>query len=94
MYSKHCIYSITGILKPYCYRLMHGRPQGGARGSGRSPLENSKKKKKKKRFEKKNVQTKFFNLQKAPIVCYAKNFPHKRPPCYALNTQKGPHVMR
>ena len=51
------------------------------------------KKKKKKKIEKKNVQTKFFNLQKAPIVCYAKKFPHKKPPCYALNTQKGPHVM-
>ena len=76
----------------YEIHCTHGRPQGGARGSGRSPLENLKKKKKK--FEKKNVQTKFFNLQKAPIVCYAKNFPHKWPPCYVLNTQKGPHVMR
>ena len=47
-----------------------------------------------KKSFKKNVQTKFFNLQKAPIVCYAKKFPHKWPPCYALNTQKGPHVMR
>ena len=35
-----------------------------------------------------------FNLQKAPIVCYARKFPHKMPPCYALNTQKGPHVIR
>ena len=32
-----------------------------------------------------------FNLQKALIVCYTRKFPHKRPPCYALNTQKGPH---
>ena len=30
--------------------VVHGRPQGGARGSGRSPLEKLKKKKK---FEKK-----------------------------------------
>ena len=52
-----------------------------------------KTKKKKKKFEKKNVQTKFFNLQKAPIVCYAKKFPHKWPPCYVLNTQKGPHML-
>ena len=35
-----------------------------------------------------------FNLQKASIVCYAKKFLHKRPPCYVLNTQKGPYVMR
>ena len=34
-----------------------------------------------------------FNLQKAPIVCYGKKFPHKRPPCYVLNTQKGPHDL-
>ena len=68
---------------------LHGRLQGGARGSGRSPLENQKKK-----FERKKMYKQNFNLQKAPIVCYARKFPHKRLPCYALNTQKGPHVMR
>ena len=47
---------------------------------------------KKKGLKEKNVK-KNFNLQKAPIVCYARKFLHKRPPCYALNTQKGPHVM-
>ena len=68
---------------------MSWAPAGGSKGERSLPPGKFKKKKKKK-----NVQTKFFNLQKAPIVCYAKNFPHKRPPCYALNTQKGPHVMR
>ena len=66
----------------------------GEQGGAVAPPWKILKKKKKKKGLKKNVQTKFFNLQKAPIVCYAKNFPHKRPPCYALNTQKGPHVMR
>ena len=37
----------------------------------------------KKKFEK-NVE-KNFNLQKVPIVCYARTFHHKRPLCYALN---------
>ena len=37
-----------------------------------------------KRVEKKSKCTKNFNLQKAPIVCYARKFHHKRPPCYAL----------
>ena len=65
----------------------------GEQGGAVAPPWKIKKKKKKKSL-KKNVQTKFFNLQKAPIVCYAKKFPHKWPPCYVLNTQKGPHVMR
>ena len=66
-------------------------PAGGSKGERSLPPVKIKKKKK---SLKKNVQTKFFNLQKAPIVCYAKKFPPKWPPCYALNTQKGPHVMR
>ena len=51
---------------------------GARKGGGRrSPLEN-KKKVWKKKMDKQN-----FNLQKAPIACYAWKFPHKRP-----------HVMR
>ena len=48
----------------------------------------------KKKSLKEKMYKRSFNLQKAPIVCYAKKFPHKRPPCYVLNTQKGLHVMR
>ena len=58
----------------------HGRPQGGARGSGRSPLEN--KKKKKKKLEKKMYKQNF-------LTC-------KRPPSYVMRRNfltKGPHVM-
>ena len=69
-------------------RVHSWAPAGGSKGERSLPPG------KKKKSLKKNVQTKFFNLQKAPIVCYAKKFPHKWPPCYALNTEKGPHVMR
>ena len=61
-------------------------PAGGSKGEPSLP---PGKKKGLKKMYKQN-----FNLQKAPIVCYARKFPHKRPPCYTLNTQKGPHVMR
>ena len=66
-----------------------GARRGGASVGRRPPLENQKKKKGEKNVEKK------FNLQKAPIVCYARKFHHKRPLCYALNLYlKGPHDMR
>ena len=55
---------------------MSARRGGG--GARVAPLDN-----KKKMF--KNNLPKNFNLQKAPIVCYARNFYHKRPPCYALH---------
>ena len=57
---------------------MYGRPQVGASVGRRPPW-----KIKKKKFEK--YVEKNFNLQKAPIVCYARKFHHKRPLCYALN---------
>ena len=58
---------------------------GTRRGGGKSrpsphPLENPTPPPKKRLKIKKN-----FNLQKAPIVCYARKFYHKRPPCCVLN---------
>ena len=85
LYVINIIIVTEQILNPWA-------PAGGSKGERSLPP--GKLKKKKKKFEKKNVQTKFFNLQKAPIVCYAKKFPHKRPPCYALNfcLKRPPYV--
>ena len=61
------------------FSLMHGRPQGGARGSRRSPLENQKK----KLFEKKICTNKILTCKRIPSYVMRENF-----------LTKGPHVMR
>ena len=66
-----------------------GARRGGGGKRRPSPPPGKSKKKGEKNVEKK------FNLQKAPIVCYARKFHHKRPLCYALNLYlKRPHDMR
>ena len=59
---------------------LSGRPQGGARGSGRSPLENNNKKKK---FEKKMYKLNFLTCKRPPSYVMRRNF-----------LTNGPHVMR
>ena len=77
--SNYCQHSMFFFLVPsFTGRYRHGRPQGGARGSGRSPW----KIKKKKKFEKKMYKQNFLTCKRPPSYVMRRNF-----------LTKGPHVM-